>query len=458
MKWLSNYKLFKESKQEKAYPAKALVHEICTGMVLLNNEFLDNILDRGLRARYSEDSAIFLTDLKNLLLAKNRLRLGMFKGETCVEDEEISRVNGMFDGLDFNIERDWEALSNSRATARAIMDKLLPDEKLHSDMIRRFFWMGPNKSKDNPVDAVIELHDGRQFQLYLNKSISSSRSASFNAFADELIGEDLERLFGEEYMPRWNKLTQQWIKLMYENANKAVQRQIEKFIDPRRVDTIDYFEYFDIKHQDPRFKHLGEHMPEFGKNILNFSDLLNEVWKNRKSCFIDPQRVEKEWYETKVVILNSKILENLLTKSLKKGHAEDIARLEDGMKRATGVVKMKLFKTVVEKLGCEEKSVYFVGNGGKSFTMLPGREFFRKFYEDMEVKFDYHVNFSVGEDEESNDFKIRIDVDLDGQELIRLSVSVKFTGGEMSGKLGAKYRFELPWNFSYLIQKKSDGQ
>jgi hypothetical protein len=71
MKWLRNFELFKEA---KTYSNKNLITEICVSMVLINNEFLDNILDRGLKARYSENSSIFLTDLKNLLLAKNRLQ------------------------------------------------------------------------------------------------------------------------------------------------------------------------------------------------------------------------------------------------------------------------------------------------------------------------------------------------------------------------------------------------
>ena len=47
MKWLKDYQLFKESKN---YSNKNLITEICVSMVLLNNEFLDNILDRGLIA------------------------------------------------------------------------------------------------------------------------------------------------------------------------------------------------------------------------------------------------------------------------------------------------------------------------------------------------------------------------------------------------------------------------
>jgi hypothetical protein len=35
-----------------------------------------------------------------------------------------------------------------------------------------------------------------------------------------------------------------------------------------------------------------------------------------------------------------------------------------------------------------------------------------------------------------------------------MSISVKFSGGEMSGKLSAKYKFELSPNFNYQISKK----
>jgi hypothetical protein len=95
MRYLRNYKLFKEAKTEN-YSNKNIIHEICVSMVLLNNTFLDNILDRGLKARYSENSEVFLTDLKNLLLSKNRLHLGKFVDNKCVIDDEVSKVNGLF--------------------------------------------------------------------------------------------------------------------------------------------------------------------------------------------------------------------------------------------------------------------------------------------------------------------------------------------------------------------------
>jgi len=450
MKWLKDFELFKES---KTYSNKNLIGEICTSMILLNNEFLDNILDKGLKARY-ENSRIFLTDLKNLLLSKNRLHLGKFVDDRCVEDEEISKVNELFDGVTFDMEKDIKILINARKTARSIIDKLVPDGKLVPDQIKSIFWLGPNKEGDFQEDIVIELNNGNQFSFFLNKNLSTTKTASFNKFADELIGSDIEKLFGDDYLPKWNKLTQEWVRIVYENVNKNIQAHIEKFIDANRIGTISYFDYFDVKHNDPKFKHLGEFMKELDRNILKLSDLLSEIWKKREDLFIDLERVEKEWYETKVVILNSKILENLLTSSLKYNFADYIEKTDGDYKKAIGTIKMKLFKTIVEKMGSLERNVYYVSKNGDNFNLVPSRDFFRKYYDDLDILFDYHVKLVVNDEEEENDFIIKIQLQMDGETLIDTLINVKFTGGEMSGKLSAKYKFELASEFNYLISTK----
>jgi hypothetical protein len=182
---------------------------------------------------------------------------------------------------------------------------------------------------------------------------------------------------------------------------------------------------------------------------------MNEIWKHKETCFMDPDRVNKDWTETKIVILNSKILENLFTNSLKSNYASDIERQDDGMKKADGVVKMKLFKTIVEKMGCLERPLYYINQNGSVFHMIPSREFFRKFYDDLNIKFDYHVNFNVSEEEEQNDFNVEIILEQENKPLITFFIQVKFSGGEMSGKLSAKSRFELASDFNYVISKKS---
>jgi hypothetical protein len=449
MKWVKNYQLFKES---KTYSNKNLISEICISMVLLNNEFLDNILDKGLKARYQENSQIFLTDLKNLLIAKNRLQLGIFVGDKCESDNEVSKINGLFDTVQFDIEKDWNILINSRVTARNIIDKLNPDEKLESDDISKIYWLGPNKNDDHQEDIVLELNDGSQYSFYLNKNLSSQKSSSFNNFAEELIGQNLDKIFKEEYLPKWNKLTQEWITTIYENSNKEIQRHIEKFIDPKRIETIQYFDYFDIKHSDPKFKHLGEFISDVDKNILKFSDLLNEVWKNKDKFFSNSDEVKKKWSETKTVILNSKILENLFTSSLKTQFPDDIVKGDDNFKTAGGTVKMKLFKVLVDKMDCLERPVYYLSNNGNNFNLIPSRDFFRKNYDDMILKFDYHVDFEEI-DKEDDDFKINLKLDFGDKNLLNMFISIGFSGGEMSGKLNSKYKFELSDDFNYTISK-----
>jgi hypothetical protein len=76
-------------------------------MLLINNDFLSNILDKGIRGRYNENSQVFITDLKSLLLAKNRLNLGKFDGDKCILDTEISKVNILL-MIKFDIEKRLE--------------------------------------------------------------------------------------------------------------------------------------------------------------------------------------------------------------------------------------------------------------------------------------------------------------------------------------------------------------
>jgi hypothetical protein len=458
--FVRNWKLFKESLNNNQYNSKNLITEICVSMILLNNEFLDNILDRGLKARYNENSSVFLTDLKNLVLSKNRLYLGKWDGEKFISDNESSKINGIFESIGFEIEKDWNVLVNSRITARNIIDKLLVDDKLTSDKISKIFWLGPNKNEDFNEDIIIETNDGRQFSLFLNKNLSLQKTSSFNTFADDIIPNGIENLYSEENLRKWDKLTQEFVRITYECSNKIVQEQIEKFIDVDRIDSLKYFEYFDIKHRDPRFKNLGEYIKQFEKNILKFSELMDEIWKKKEVHLSSLERAEKEWTEVKIVVLNSRILEHLLTSTLKSDNPEEVDKLEDGFKRANGTVKMKLMKTLVDKLGCVERKLYYLSKNGNNFYQMPSREFFRENYDELDLHFDYHQKFKIKEDDEDediNDFTFKIKLLHLEKELISLNIVISFKG-EFSNKLSAKYKFDIPENFNYQVDKIKEGE
>jgi hypothetical protein len=185
---------------------------------------------------------------------------------------------------------------------------------------------------------------------------------------------------------------------------------------------------------------------------------MSEIWKNKESCFLDVDKVFNDWMEVKIFILNSKILEHLFTESLIQNKQDEITKLEDGFKKADGTVKMKLIKTFVEKLGCLERPTYFLGKKGKDFHQVPSRKFFRENYDDLEIKFDYHVKLIVNQaDEEKNDFVIKLKLELDQEPLINCNIVVRFSGGEMSGKLSAKYNFEPVDNFNLIIANKRNS-
>ena len=105
-------------------------------------------------------------------------------------------------------------------------------------------------------------------------------------------------------------------------------------------------------------------------------------------------------------------------------------------------------------MGCLERPIYYLSNNGNNFFQVPSREFFRKNYDKFDVLFDYHVKFEIDDqDTDNNDFNIRIKLMIKDKELLSTNIIVKFSSGEFSGKLSAKYKYALPDNFNYMVSK-----
>jgi hypothetical protein len=457
MMWIKNFSLFKESLN---YKNENLVRDLCVGMLLINNNFLDNILDKGQKTRYTSNSNVFINDLKTLLHGNNRLNFGKFENNRWVIDSEISKINDEFNSSEFDIEKDWNMLLNARTIARNIIDKILLDEKLNESMIKYIFWIGVNKTKELGEDLVIETHDGKQYSLFLNKNVTT-KSTSFNTFTENILGEEqLDNLFGEEYLKKWDKLTQEFCRLTYEHGTQQTRLDIEKFIEPDRIYSITYFDYFKIKHMNPKFANLGEFFSQYNKNILDFSDLIQEIYKNKEVCIKDNDVFMKEWLDIKNILLNSKILEYLFQTGFTKLNegSEPDKKLENGYRQASdnGKIKMRLMKNIVESIGSLDREAYYLANNGNVFVYVPSREFFRKYYDNFKIKYYYHVVLSdVIFTEDNSDFKIMVELDLDDKLLLKNEIVIKWSGGELSSRMTAKQKYGLIPDFNVILIDKN---
>jgi hypothetical protein len=48
-----------------------------------------------------------------------------------------------------------------------------------------------------------------------------------------------------------------------------------------------------------------------------------------------------------------------------------------------------------------------------------------------------------------------VELEIDSKPLLNFDITVKFSGGDISEKLSAKYKFELPDNFNRIVSKKN---
>jgi hypothetical protein len=449
-RYIKNLELFLESNKPK--PNTSLITDICVSMLLINPNFLDQILDRGNRTRYLHNNNVFLNDLKNLVLGKNRLKLGIRQDKKYVEEENLGKINSYFNehSQDFNMEDDYSKLVKARDIARNIQDKLINNQKLEPSMVRSVFWIAPNKDRFVKEDIVLETTDGRQYPLVINSKLNLTKTQSFNTFLDLMLDQQSDNLFTDEYLGRWDKLTQQWFNLIYRNVKNEYKLMIDEFIDASRGDSLTYFDFFDITIKDPEYKILGKYFPRLGKNYKELSKLLSDIWKE-KVAFDNFEETEKEWNELKKIILNSKIIEHIIINSLSNLIDGEVEKTEEGYVIAEDKVKMRLLRVLVNLMNVEDIDVYYCGK--TDFYHIPSRKWFRENYDRLHVEYDYHQKLM-----EDNDSQFRIKVELDNRPLMEMELFTGFSGGEMSGKLNTKMKVKYESDFNYKISNVNGSE
>ena len=449
MKWIkSRYSLINESVTN----TNNVVRDLCVSMLLVNNNFLDKILDQGQKARYVENSMVFITDLKNLLMSKNRVHLGdvMDDGRYVINDEGSS-ISDIFSNLrsNFDIEKDYSTLVRSRNIFRNILDKLGVFYDLKSDNIESVLWLGSSNVKE---DVAINLKSGESLGLSFS-NISSSKTKSFNRILDMIIGEENSNKLYSEYENRWDKLAQEWVRIIYENSIPEIQKTITKYINPDRVYSVTYNEYLNYKHTDSRYKFLGEYVKELDKNVLMLSDLLDSIFKKGEELIIDFENVKNEWLDIKKTILNSSIIEHLITRSIEEVIDLDSSRDENEYILLNDKMKNRFIKLIIDTFNMEERPIEYISVN--EYIHIPSIQWFRDNIEELNVRLDYHPELTLNIEDGINDIpQISLIVDLGTEHLFSMLIKPKFTGGEVGGKLSSKIEVNFSDNFNNLTKQK----
>jgi hypothetical protein len=450
MQWIKKYSLFKESVNTKS--SNDTIIELCIGMLLINNSFLDNLLDKNLKARYTENNEVFVNDIKMLLMGNNRLKVGVL-GEDgkFTEDTEVSKILPFFNDLTFDINKKWNSLIDARNTSRNIIDKLLPNDKLTPEMIKNLYWIAPNKNDNVTEDLVIETENGNQYSLYLNSNLTNSKSIAFNTFTETIIDntEFNAELYNEENIQKWNKLTQEWVRLVYDYGTNETKAMVEKFLDGDRIYSVGYYDYFKITIKNDSYKILGEFFPLLNKNIKDFDVLINEIYKNIDKCIKEPSAFMLEWNDIKNTILFSKLLEHTIdTYFTKLNNDTPLERLNNNYYVASNTVKMNMMKFIVEQLNSSERESYYLSNNGNVFLNIPKRDFFRKNYDDFDISCYFHKSLINTTEDSTMPFNIKLKYK--GKKLLSLNSSINFTK-EISSRLTCKFKLNVSEDFNNVI-------
>jgi len=446
MRYLKNLELFLESTKSNTN----LITDICIAMLLINPDFLNSILDKGMHTRYKYNNLVFINDLKQLLMKENRLILGKKNEETgrYEEEDNIGKINSYFNdhSKEFNIEKDFKKLEKARNIARNIQDKLLVEDKLRAEMVQKVYWISPNKERGIKEDIVIELVGSKQYPIVVNSNINSSKTKSFNTLLDVMLDSDADILFSDKYIDLWDKLTVNWFNAVYKNAKTDYKIMIDQFIDASRADSLTFFDYQNIEILDEKYKILGQFFAPLNKNYKELPKLMNDIWKDRKKSINNYQEVEKEWDETKKVLLNNRIIEDIIIGSIEELIEGEIKKDENKFIIANNKIKSRLLRLILDIISVEDIDVYYAGSS--SFYHLPSKKWFRDNYNRLTVKYDYHQELS-----DDNDSQFDIRIELDEKPLMDLEIRTGFTSNEMGNKLSSKIKINYTSNFNQKVKQ-----
>lgn len=401
------------------------VINLTIALLLLNPKFLDGLLDQGKKGKYVNDSNVYIQDLMTLLIKKsNRLSVGEIKGALCrTINKDVSHIFNDIDDI-FDIEADWNKLSNARDFANNIRTNL----EVNPQDINHIYWTSSETDTDYPVDIVIEKTSGEQIAIFLDKKPISNKTVSLTTFL-ELITDTNLRLWDERYMKHWDELATKWYNFHKENDDEALVN-VMKQMEPGEMSWV---EYLIAQHSDPKKQYLGEYVEELDRHYKELHVFLSDVAKNLWN-----EETLSRWQEQESYIIEEYIVKPLLIKALR---SQWVGRKGKWIGAKSELAK-RLSKYFIDQLHWGKLVSYYVWKRGEEMLVLPPKNYLKG--SEFSVWFTH---------KDENMFEINIE--MEGETIYSAVINWKWSGDWVTEKISVKWEQEITDNWNKIIEAKS---
>jgi hypothetical protein len=410
-------------------PNQEFIKNLIIPIFILDDNITKKLFEGGKQVKYNYNNGVFLNEIKNYIFTSKKLKLGIKQKDRVVEENNPGKINEFFEETikQFDISKNWSYLTKSKNISENIKSNLSED-KLNSHRIKNIYFLGPNKTQDDDIDFAIELQNGSEFFISINRNPDKKRVKSLNNLFDLLVGGNTQKIFSSKYKDSWDKLSREWFQLIYDNTHQEYKDFIKNFINPDMSFSLTWTSYLKLDIQKKENKILGKYFPLLNKNFKKLSVLLSYLYK-RPKAFENYSELKNNWNFIKDHILFNEIIEDYLISSVREIKDKKIQKNSDGFYRAEGLLKDRFIRLLIYTIDLKSISKYDFSSS--DFKFIPSKESVRNNYNNIDILFNFHKSKKI------DDKQINIRFLLKERPIFDIDIEIIFTGGEMGKKLGA---------------------
>lgn len=324
----------------------------------------------------------FTTDPRNQYLFTDHTFHNLLKHTNIHFSSKVNwNIPNPINDIDISVEKDWSKLKNIRNRTIELL---------------------------NTHPAIDKVTFNETGMLVNDDTYMHNKSKTYgtNAIFDILFGVDQQLIYQQQYL--WDKLIQNWMKLVFAHAKPEQKNVIENFIFDNQIADLTFEEYKKIAAND-EYKFLGVYYPQSKKNFKKLSDLLKYLIKDSKNWH-HFRAMKTSWQNLKNNILNKIILLPIFKDKIESQH-----------------LKNGVLHYLADHFDLKDDSYTNI----KTLKKLPTRNQLLKKDVDLAISFWNNKNF---------DFVYLIKCLEDEKELGSIEIEIGWPSGIPENKLNAKIR------------------